>query len=445
MSEEGRTPPEAPPEEAASAEGEARQPDGQDKPRRQEKRVVVRYGRMGHLGALRHHLESPPPPGTQLVIRTARGTELGQVLVNIGEGPHTSFIEKNALEEYLRANGGDNPIYRGGGVLRLANAQDLNDQAHLQRASAEKAALCEEFIAELKLDMKLVAVEHLLGGERIVFYFSAEHRVDFRELVRRLAGRYHTRIEMRQVGARDEARLVADYERCGMQCCCQTFLKFLKPISMRMAKIQKATLDPTKISGRCGRLMCCLRYEDATYEKLAKALPKRNTWVRTADGMLGKVIDAHTLTQLVRLMLPDRSQQVVAVEEIAERDLPEPTGEEIAAASRPKPDRARETAGLEAALERIKVPEAPADEGKDRAGGDRKSDQAGKKRPRRRRGRRRKKTSAAQADAGGGNAPSQGQGSPKPDGGKPDKKRRRRRRKKKKPDSGGGDAAVGKT
>jgi len=108
--------------------------------------------------------------------------------------------------------------------------------------------------------MKIVAAEHLLGGERIIFYFTSETRVDFRELVRALAQEYHTRIEMRQVGARDEAKLIADYERCGRLCCCAAYMKDLKPVSMRMAKQQKATLDPTKISGRCGRLMGCRRY-----------------------------------------------------------------------------------------------------------------------------------------------------------------------------------------
>ncbi|MDY7011947.1 MAG: regulatory iron-sulfur-containing complex subunit RicT, partial [Planctomycetota bacterium] len=142
-----------------------------------------------------------------------------------------------------------------------------------------------------------------------------------RELVQRLAKQYHTRIEMRQIGARDEARLLADYERCGRQCCCREYLKLLKPISMRMAKVQKATLDPAKISGRCGRLMCCLRYEDKTYEELRRKLPKKNTWVRTDDGVVGKVLETQIITQLVRLEQVDNRQIVVPNEEIVERDM----------------------------------------------------------------------------------------------------------------------------
>ncbi|HUU21647.1 MAG TPA: regulatory iron-sulfur-containing complex subunit RicT [Phycisphaerae bacterium] len=455
MNDDTRTPPDAPPEAAAPPEelappGEAAPPDAeekdldeQDEPGREEKRVVVRYGRMANLGMLRHHLDTPPPPGTQLVIRTIRGTELGQVLVNVGEGPRCSFIDKQMLESYLRTTGGDSPIYRGGRVLRLANAQDLNDQAHLQRAAAEKAAVCEETIAHLKLQMKLVCVEHLLGGERIVFYFAAEHRVDFRELVRQLAGQYHTRIEMRQVGARDEARLIADYERCGMQCCCQTYLKFLKPISMRMAKTQKATLDPTKISGRCGRLMCCLRYEDATYEDLIKSLPRKNTWVRTADGVLGKVMDTQTLTQLVRLMLANRTQEMVRVEDVAERNLPEPTTEELAAAVRRRPQPRLEAPTLERAVEPPPVPEAAEAAGPPAEA----PDETLPKRPRKRRGRRRKKDAAPQAGANAAAAtPAAGQAGPgappaRP-GDRPARKRRRGRRKGKGGGDGGGDAPA---
>ena len=126
----------------------------------------------------------------------------------------------------------------------------------------------------------------------------ADNRVDFRELVKRLAQEYQTRIEMRQIGSRDEAKLLGDVETCGQPCCCQRFLKALKPVNMRMAKMQKATLDPTKISGYCGRLKCCLRYEDQTYLELKKKLPIRSALVRTPDGE-GKVVDTQILTQLV--------------------------------------------------------------------------------------------------------------------------------------------------
>ncbi len=286
--------------------------------------VVARYGVLRSVGLFQHDLEGNVRPGTQVVVRSERGLELAEVLANVAEPPEPGALGHPQMLEFLRIAGPEYPFFRNGKVLRLANTQDLIDQRHLTASAREEALYCRKEIRELKLDMKLVTVEHLLGGERIIFYFAAENRVDFRELVRRLAAQFRTRIEMRQVGARDEARLVADFERCGRPCCCQSFLKDLKPISMRMAKTQKATLDPSKISGRCGRLMCCLRYEDAGYEELRALLPTRNSYVRTAAGVMGKIIDMQILTQLVRLQLPDNSQVVVSNEEITQRDVPPP-------------------------------------------------------------------------------------------------------------------------
>jgi len=294
--------------------------------------AVVRYGLMRHLGSFRHNLDRPPSLGTKVVIRTERGVELGTVVIPIVDAPACSegcggcagvSISNADLAQFIKANGPEYPFRRDGKILRLANAQDVIDQRHLDGSAGEEASFCRQQIKEMGLNMRLVTVEHLLGGERIIFYFSSEQRVDFRELVRHLAQQYRTRIEMRQVGARDEARLVGDYERCGQRCCCQEFLKDLRPVSMRMAKTQKATLDPAKISGRCGRLMCCLRYEDAVYEDLRKKLPRRSVWVRTAD-VVGKVIDTQILTQLVRLLKIDNTQVVVANEEIVERNVEPP-------------------------------------------------------------------------------------------------------------------------
>jgi cell fate regulator YaaT (PSP1 superfamily) len=137
-----------------------------------------------------------------------------------------------------------------------------------------------KFVRDMNLPMKIVEAEHLFGGERIVVYFSSGGRVDFRDLVRRLAKEYQTRIELRQVGSRDEARLISDFESCGQECCCRRFLKILDPVNMRMAKLQKATLDPSKISGHCGRLKCCLRYEDEIYKILKEQMPRKNSWSR---------------------------------------------------------------------------------------------------------------------------------------------------------------------
>jgi cell fate regulator YaaT (PSP1 superfamily) len=163
--------------------------------------------------------------------------------------------------------------------------------------------------------MKIVDVEHLFGGERIVFYFMADGRVDFRQLVKKLAQEYQTRIEMRQIGSRDEAKLLGDVESCGQECCCRKFLRALKPVNMRMAKIQKATLDPSKISGFCGRLKCCLRYEDKTYTELKKRLPRKNARVKSKHGD-GRVVDTQILTQLVVIEREDGVRVAVPVEEV---------------------------------------------------------------------------------------------------------------------------------
>ena len=420
-------------------------PDKGDSADRPEKYVVVRYGRMGHVGMFCHHLESVPEAGTMLVVRSERGTELGRTLVNVGDEPGRGFIPQESLDEYLRANGPDYPFHQGGQVLRLANPQDLNDQQHLDRSAGEEAAYCRGQIAQLHLEMKLVDVEHLLGGERIVFCFTAAQRVDFRELVKRMATQYHTRIEMRQVGARDEARLAADYERCGRHCCCRQFLKFLKPITMRMARMQKATLDPTKISGRCGRLMCCLRFEDATYEELANALPKKNTWIRTADDLVGKVTDMQLLTQLVELKLPDGQRRVVPNEDIAERDVaepaaqpsPQPRPKQASAGPRPAPTRKQDRLAmdqLDQKLEALTPKHQPGPAPKEAAASEKPAQAAT---PGKEQQRRRPKKKHPQALSVSPSLPSQsarptaatGQGRPKPPSGPKPKKKRRRRRK----------------
>jgi cell fate regulator YaaT (PSP1 superfamily) len=365
---------------------------------------------MLHLGQFRHTLDAPPLPGKKMVVRTDRGVELAEVVANLGEQDAPFFIHPDRLDEWLEANGDGYPFRRNGRVLRAASPQDLIDFRHLETSAEEERALCRKFIRQLGLEMKLVSVEHLLGGERIVFYFTADHRVDFRELVRRLAAEYRTRIEMRQVGARDEARLVADLERCGQRCCCQQYLKELKPISMRMAKVQKATLDPSKISGRCGRLMCCLRYEDATYADLRRRLPKRKIWVRT-ESQVGKVLSTQVLTQLVKLQLPDGTTEVVANEQIVERDVPEPEpGQAQARPGRDKP----EPTPAEASRPNEKPSEPKPDKSKRR--------------------RRRRKSRSGRSSGKSGSGGQSGGGS-----GKKSSKRRRRRKPRKGGRSSGGD------
>ena len=200
--------------------------------------------------------------------------------------------------------------------MRLLDTKaDVSEERHLKVIVKEEIQCCQAVIDKLDLPMTIVDAEHILGGERIIFYFRSDGRVDFRELVKKLAQEYQTRIEMRQVGSRDEAKLLGDVESCGQQCCCQRFLRALKPVNMRMAKTQKATLDPAKISGRCGRLMCCLRYEHCTYEELRKQLPPRNTVVQTPQGE-AVVVDRQILTQLVMVRLPDAKRVSFPLSEI---------------------------------------------------------------------------------------------------------------------------------
>ena len=166
--------------------------------------------------------------------------------------------------------------------------------------------------------MELVDVEHLFGGERIVFYFLAEKRVDFRELVKDLAREYQTRIEMRQIGVRDEAKLLADYGDCGKPVCCNTHMTTMPPVSMRMAKLQKSTLDPSKISGRCGRLKCCLRFEQDVYEEFQGQLPAVGARVLTAKGQ-GRVLAQEVLARKVLVEFEDGRRIPVAAVEILTR------------------------------------------------------------------------------------------------------------------------------
>ncbi len=412
--------------------------------------LVARYGYMRSIGEFRHNLSNAPVPGERVVVRTERGVELAEVLTPVQgaeEGCPSGCsvcISPPQLNGFLEQCGPEYPFRRDGRVLRMANHQDVIDQRHLESNTHDEASFCRQQIKELNLDMKLIAVEHLLGGERIVFYFTAEHRVDFRELVRRLASQYHTRIEMRQVGARDEARLVADYERCGQRVCCQQFLKYLHPVSMRMAKMQKATLDPSKISGRCGRLMCCLRYEDDSYRDLKKRLPKKSIWVRTEE-LIGKVVDVQILTQLVKLQLPDRTFAVIANEEITERNVDPPSQEDIDRMAEVRRSRAARAAKaqIETVVEETSDEQAqPAESGGPDSEGQPDADKPKKKRRRR----RRKKKPSGSGEAAQGQASSGAKGGSQDkgakDGGDKPKKKRRRRRRKKKP-SGDGSSGSG--
>ncbi|MDD5459365.1 MAG: regulatory iron-sulfur-containing complex subunit RicT [Phycisphaerae bacterium] len=280
-----------------------------------KKYMLVRYGRMNCLSFFEHNESSLPKTPQHVVIKTDKGLELGKLVGTAACKGGQFCMNQQEVKEYFEGSEIDYPCGTGGKLIRFATAEDVSEQRHLDAIAKEEMARCREVIEEMNLPMKLVDAEHIFGGERIIYYFMADNRVDFRELVKQLAHEYQTRIEMRQIGARDEAKLLGDIETCGQPCCCQRFLKALKPVNMRMAKMQKATLDPTKISGYCGRLKCCLRYEDETYLELKKKLPNRGTLVKTPDGE-GKVIDGQILTQLVRVEKAGGEQAVYPVDEI---------------------------------------------------------------------------------------------------------------------------------
>ncbi len=266
--------------------------------------MVVRYGYMKLVAELPYDGKEKVGCGSKLVIRTDRGTEMAEMLTTTcGNSGCGKSVSRQQMLDYINASGGKNyPFTTSGRIVRIATVEDLLHQQKLDGQKRDMMRWAKEALVEVNLPMKLVDVELLLGGERVIFHYTSEDWVDFRDLVKRLAAEYQTRIDMHQVSARDEARIVADYEKCGQHCCCKQFLKVLKPVSMRMAKVQKATMDPTKISGRCGRLMCCLRYEDETYDSLKKNLPFKQTRVITEDGP-GTVVDTQILTQLALVVL----------------------------------------------------------------------------------------------------------------------------------------------
>jgi len=202
-----------------------------------------------------------------------------------------------------------------GHILREMSDEDATGLARIEETRNEKLAQCQKHVDSLGLTMQLVELEQLLGGERIVVYYLAEDRVDFRELVKLLGSEFQTRIEMKQIGVRDEAKILADYGDCGRPVCCNTHLSKMPPVSMRMAKIQKATLDPTKISGRCGRLKCCLRYEFDTYEEIQKQLPKIGSHIVTREGR-ARVIGQELLAEQLLVETEDHRRILIDAGEV---------------------------------------------------------------------------------------------------------------------------------
>lgn len=292
--------------------------------------IVVRYGVMGMIGEFPYDGSAKPGCGSKIVVSTFRGVEVGEMLTSTcpNSGCGKSVSRKQMLE-YIQASGGKNyPFSTRGKALRVATHDDVTAQSRIEQSRHELKMLGRRVCEELRIHTKIVDAEPLLGGELVTFYYGSEDRMDTRDherlvntLTKELDGKHGSRVDLRQVGARDEARITADYERCGEYCCCKNFLKVLKPVQMRSAKIQKATLDPLKISGRCGRLMCCLRYEDQTYDDLRRRLPNRKKHVGTPDGD-GVVVSTQILTQLVLVELDETRERIaVPVENITEPGL----------------------------------------------------------------------------------------------------------------------------
>jgi cell fate regulator YaaT (PSP1 superfamily) len=265
---------------------------------------VVRYGRMRFLGEYTGLPGHDHARGQQVVVRSDRGTELGDVLCPVSQ----------RTSQFL-------PDAPRGEILRLANQEDRDHEARLADDREPVFATCQELIARRKLQMNLVDLEMIHGRERVVFYYLAEKRVDFRDLVKDLARVLRTRIEMRQIGVRDEAKLLADYGDCGKPVCCNTHLSKMPPVSMKMAKIQKTTLDPAKISGRCGRLKCCLRYEYDTYRDLERSLPAVGSRVVTAKGQ-GRVIAQEILVQKLVVEFDDHRRIIVELGDVLSAEPP---------------------------------------------------------------------------------------------------------------------------
>lgn len=223
--------------------------------------------------------------GQHVIVETARGIEYGSVVF----GPKD--VEEDKVIQPLKS------------VIRIATPED--DEQELKNKEKEKKAseICLEKIKKHGLDMKLIGTEYTFDNNKVLFYFTADGRIDFRELVKDLASVFKTRIELRQIGVRDETKIVGGIGICGRPLCCASYLSEFIPVSIKMAKEQNLSLNPTKISGVCGRLMCCLKYEEETYEELNGRLPNIGDYVTTDDGLKGEVHSVSILRQLVKVVV----------------------------------------------------------------------------------------------------------------------------------------------
>ena len=229
--------------------------------------------------------------GMHVIVETARGVEMGTVMTGPKDVPEESVVQ---------------PLKP---VIRIATESDEKTAEKNREKEKEAYRICLEKIAKHNLDMKLVEAEYTFDNNKLLFYFTADGRIDFRELVKDLAAVFRTRIELRQIGVRDETKIMGGYGICGRQLCCHTYLSEFAPVSIKMAKEQNLSLNPTKISGVCGRLMCCLKNEEETYEYLNSRLPNVGDIVTTFDGLKGEVSSVNVLRQLVKIVVETNDEK----------------------------------------------------------------------------------------------------------------------------------------
>ncbi len=254
--------------------------------------------------------------GDHVIVETARGVEYGNVVLGIRQ------ITDDEISTPLKS------------VIRVATKEDDEIEANNREKEKKAFTICLEKIAKHNLDMKLIGAEYTFDNNKVLFYFTADGRIDFRELVKDLAAIFKTRIELRQIGVRDETKMRGGYGMCGRPLCCSTYLSDFAPVSIKMAKDQNLSLNPTKISGMCGRLMCCLKNEQDTYEYLNSRLPSKDDRVTTPEGLKGQVHSVNVLRQLVKVL----------VEVDDEKELREYKVSELKFKRKKKHDNQRETA-----------------------------------------------------------------------------------------------------
>ena len=223
--------------------------------------------------------------GDNVIVETARGVEYGKVVLGVKE------VDEDKIIQPLKS------------VLRIATEEDAHTDAKNREKEKEAFDICLEKIKQFGLDMKLIDVEYTFDNNKVLFYFTADGRIDFRELVKSLAAVFRTRIELRQIGVRDETKILGGIGICGRELCCHSFLSEFAPVSIKLAKEQNLSLNPTKISGICGRLMCCLKNEEEAYEELNKTLPNIGDTVRTSDNLKGEVAGVSVLKQKVKVIV----------------------------------------------------------------------------------------------------------------------------------------------